>query len=52
MNNSSGSENNTFDLSFAQQIFENLASFFDQYGEMFDSLANNDDLSEAKQDEA
>ena len=52
MNDSSGSGNNTFDLSFAQQIFENLASFFDQYGEMFDSLAANDDLSEAKQDEA
>ena len=52
MNDSSGSGNNTFDLSFAQQIFENLASFFDQYGDMFDSLAANDDLSEAKQDEA
>lgn len=52
MNDSSGSGNSTFDLSFAQQIFENLASFFSQYGDMFDSLANNDDLSEAKQDES
>lgn len=52
MNDSSGSGNDTFNLSFVQQVFENLNSFFSQYGEMFENLADNDDLPEAKQDEA